>query len=54
MTPVREIDDRPIGDGVPGPFTIELQKAYLEMVRDGSLCPEGWSTPVPAQELVEA
>ena len=54
VTPVREIDDRPIGDGVPGPFTIELQKAYLEMVRDGSLCPEGWSTPVPAHELVEA
>ena len=54
VTPVREIDDRPIGDGVPGPFTLELQKAYLEMVRDGSLCPEGWSTPVPAAQLVEA
>jgi branched-chain amino acid aminotransferase len=54
VTPVREVDDRPIGDGLPGPFTLELQKAYLGMVRDGALCPEGWSTAVPTPELVEA
>lgn len=56
VTPVREVDDRPIGDGVPGPFTLELQEAYLSMVRDASLCPEGWTTPVPAPAaaLVEA
>ena len=54
VTPVREIDDRVIGDGVPGPYALELQEAYLAMVRDSSLCPEGWSTPVPAAELVEA
>ena len=54
VTPVREIDDRQIGDGVPGPYALELQEAYLAMVRDVSLCPEGWSTPVPTAELVEA
>jgi branched-chain amino acid aminotransferase len=54
VTPVREIDDRPIGDGVPGTYALELQKAYLEMVRDQALCPEGWSTAVPAPALVEA
>ena len=54
VTPVREIDDRPIGDGVPGPYTLELQQAYLAMVRDESLCPKGWSTPAPAPALVEA
>ncbi len=53
VTPVREIDDRPIGDGVPGPYALELQQAYLEMVGDSSLCPEGWSTPARAVELVE-
>jgi branched-chain amino acid aminotransferase len=54
VTPVREVDDRPIGDGVPGPVALELQQAYLDMVSDGSLCPEGWSTPARAPELVEA
>ena len=54
VTPVREIDDRPIGTGTPGPYALELQQAYLEMVRDASLCPEGWSTPARAAALVEA
>jgi branched-chain amino acid aminotransferase len=54
VTPVREIDDRIIGDGVPGPYTLELQKAYLDMVRDPTACPDGWSTAVSAAELVEA
>ncbi len=54
VTPVREIDDRPIGDGVPGPYSLELQQAYLAMVRDEGLCPKGWSTPAPAPALVEA
>ena len=54
VTPVREVDDRPIGDGVPGPFSLELQKAYLEMVRDEALCTEGWSRSLPKPEMVEA
>ncbi|MFQ5349766.1 MAG: branched-chain amino acid transaminase [Thermoanaerobaculia bacterium] len=54
VTPVREIDDRPIGEGAAGPYAIELQQAYLELVRDQSTCPEGWSTAVPTGELVEA
>lgn len=55
VTPVREVDDRMIGDGVPGPYTMEFQKAYLDMVHDqAASCPEGWSTAVPAADLVEA
>ena len=40
LTPLREIDDIPIGDGVPGPVTREIQKAYLGTVRGTG---ERWS-----------
>ncbi|HPC47029.1 MAG TPA: branched-chain amino acid transaminase, partial [Deltaproteobacteria bacterium] len=33
LTPAREIDDRPIGTGKPGPVTKELQKAYFDAIR---------------------
>jgi len=33
VTPIREIDDRPVGRGVPGSVTRELQEAYFKVVR---------------------
>ena len=33
ITPVREIDNRQIGEGKPGPFTKRLQKAFFDVVR---------------------
>jgi len=33
VTPVREVDGRTIGDGKPGAITLELQKAFFEIVR---------------------
>jgi branched-chain amino acid aminotransferase len=38
VTPLREVDDQPIGP--PGPVTLAIQKAYLETVRGMS---ERWS-----------
>jgi branched-chain amino acid aminotransferase len=38
VTPLREVDDHPIG--APGPVTLEIQKAYLDTVRGKS---ERWS-----------
>jgi branched-chain amino acid aminotransferase len=38
VTPLREVDDQPIGP--PGPVTLEIQSAYLETVRGLS---ERWS-----------
>ncbi len=32
VTPIREIDDRTIGTGSPGPVTLALQKAYFDAV----------------------
>jgi branched-chain amino acid aminotransferase len=33
VTPVREVDNRRIGTGVPGPVTRKLQEIYLKAVR---------------------
>ena len=33
VTPVREVDARPIGDGTPGPVTLALQERYFRLVR---------------------
>ena len=46
ITPVREIDDRTIGTGQPGPITQRLQATFHEAVR-GQLQPyQRWITPV--------
>ena len=33
LTPIREVDDRSIGEGKPGPVTRELQAAFFEVVK---------------------
>jgi len=33
LTPIREVDDRVIGNGKPGPVTKELQAAFFEIVK---------------------
>ncbi|MGB9627871.1 MAG: branched-chain amino acid transaminase [Thermodesulfobacteriota bacterium] len=33
LTPIREVDDRMIGDGKPGPITKELQSAFFNVVK---------------------
>jgi len=33
LTPIREVDDRTIGDGKPGPMTKELQASFFDIVR---------------------
>ena len=33
MTPIREVDDRQIGEGKPGPITKELQSAFFDIVK---------------------
>ncbi len=44
VTPVRSVDRIPVGAGVPGPITLDLQRRYLDAVhgRDGD--PRGWLT----------
>jgi branched-chain amino acid aminotransferase len=33
ITPIREVDDRKIGDGKPGPITKELQSTFFDIVK---------------------
>jgi branched-chain amino acid aminotransferase len=33
LTPIREVDDRTIGDGKPGPVTKQLQAAFFDIVK---------------------
>jgi branched-chain amino acid aminotransferase len=33
ITPIREVDDRAIGDGIPGPLTRKLQGVFFDAVR---------------------
>ncbi len=46
VTPIRELDNRAIGTGKPGPVTRLLQTAYLDTVQGRRACPEGWLTYV--------
>ncbi|MGD9600178.1 MAG: branched-chain amino acid transaminase [Gammaproteobacteria bacterium] len=44
VTPIRELDNRTIGTGRPGPITATLQRAYLDTVQGRRPCPDGWLT----------
>ncbi len=42
VTPVREVDDRPIGEGKPGPVTLKVQAAYFDAVKGRTPAYERW------------
>ena len=44
LTPVREVDDRTIGEGSAGPITRRLQAAYFDLVRGRGQAPARWRT----------
>ncbi len=46
VTPVREIDDRPIGNGRRGPMTTQLQKTFFDIVKGNDPAHANWLTPV--------
>ena len=46
ITPVRELDDRQIGDGKPGPITNALQNTFFSIVKGEDPTYAGWLTPV--------
>lgn len=48
VTPVREIDDRPVGSGERGPWTERLQTRYAEVVRGVEPPDPAWLATVPA------
>jgi len=46
VTPIREVDDRSIGDGVVGPITRRLQERFFEVVRGSDTSHPEWLTKV--------
>jgi branched-chain amino acid aminotransferase len=46
VTPIREIDDRPIGDGRIGPITRRLQRRFFDVVKGVDASHPEWRTPV--------
>jgi branched-chain amino acid aminotransferase len=46
ITPVREVDNRPIGDGVVGPITKKLQTRFFDVVRGSDTSHPEWLTAV--------
>ncbi len=44
ITPIREVDDRRVGTGEPGPLTKDLQKIFFEIVRGEDRAHESWLT----------
>ncbi len=46
VTPVRELDDRTIGEGRPGPITKALQDDFFKIVKGNDPAYAGWLTPV--------
>jgi len=46
VVPIREVDNRTIGSGVPGPITETLQRIYLESVRGAQADYADWLAPI--------
>jgi branched-chain amino acid aminotransferase len=46
LTPIREVDDRAIGTGSPGPITKDLQSAFFDIVRGRDSKHRSWLAPV--------
>jgi branched-chain amino acid aminotransferase len=50
ITPIREVDNRMIGTGKPGPITKELQAAFFDIVHGRDSRHADWLTPVAAKQ----
>ena len=54
LTPVREVDDRVIADGKPGPVTRQVQQDFFDLVAGESTARSSWLTPVRSADAVSA
>jgi branched-chain amino acid aminotransferase len=50
ITPIREVDNRSIGEGKPGPVTKELQSAFFDIVHGRDSRHADWLTYVTAKQ----
>jgi branched-chain amino acid aminotransferase len=52
VTPVREVDNRPVGDGIAGPVTKQIQKMYFAAIRGELPQYSHWLSPVEVKAAV--
>ncbi len=50
ITPIRDVDNRTIGTGKPGPVTKDLQSAFFDIVHGRDSRHADWLTPVYAKQ----
>jgi branched-chain amino acid aminotransferase len=50
ITPIREVDNRGIGEGKPGPITKELQSAFFDIVRGRDSRHADWLMHITAKQ----
>ena len=48
VTPIRELDNRVIGEGTRGPITTKLQTAFFDVVKGKDSAYRHWLQPVNA------
>ena len=53
LTPIREVDDHPIGEGKPGPITRAVQDAFEDALHGRSDRYAKWLDPVPSHQYSE-
>lgn len=51
IEPVASVDGRPVGNGMPGPITLQLQVLYADAVRNRLPGYSDWCTPVYSSEV---
>lgn len=51
LTPIREVDDHPIGSGEPGPITQAVQAAFEDALHGRSERYRDWLDPVPSHHF---
>jgi branched-chain amino acid aminotransferase len=51
VTPIRELDRRPIGSGSRGPITEKIQGAFFDIVHGRNPKYRNWLTPVETQNV---
>ena len=54
LTPIREVDDRRIGSGAPGPLTRDLQDTFFAVVAGELPEWQHWLVDVPTGEVAES
>jgi branched-chain amino acid aminotransferase len=54
VTPISAVDRKPIGNGKPGPVTLELQRAFFAATSGRNPKHQDWLTPVTVKTETKA